>query len=786
MKIRRSTIVPVVLLASIALLTGCKKKGSSAAADASAQLQQGGVPAGGNLIKNADFEDGTSLPWNSSFTQPAHGEAFVQGGAYCLRVDDPGVNAWDAQVRHREMVIENGHTYTVSFRAWSDKPTRLRSKVGMSGPPYQEYWTDSVQLTQEPQTVQGTFTMGGATDPTAEFALHVGGNMAQGTETPFTICIDDVYLSDPQFTPPPTTAARSLPNVRVNQVGYFPGARKIATVVTASTEPLEWELLLDGQPVEKGQTQPIGVDADSGDNVHLVDFTSVQKAGKGYVLRVGDDRSPAFQIGDDLYRQLKYDALAYFYHNRSGIEIMMPFARDPKWARPAGHVTKEKAVPCAKDAGCSYTLDVTGGWYDAGDHGKYVVNGGISVWTMMNQYERFNARGTIGEFGDGKLNIPESGNGVPDILDEARWQMEFMLKMQVPDGQPKAGMVHHKIHDENWTALGLAPHDAEQMMSRYLRPVSTAATLNLAATAAQAARIWKKIDPAFSQKALTAAEKAWAAAKANPGVFAPESDSTGGGPYNDDKLEDDFFWAAAELWITTNADKYKQELTASPYWTKLTREVDGVPSAMNWGTTDALGTISLAIVPNGLSAAELAQQRKKLTDAADQYLGLIAKQGYRMPFGAGASGTYPWGSNSFVLNNMMILALAHDLTKKPEYLEGVILGMDYLLGRNALSQSYVSGYGENPLLNPHHRFWAKQADARFPEVPPGAVSGGPNSGLQDPYVQAAGLKGCAPQKCFIDHIEAWSVNEITINWNAPFAWVTGYLDEQGPKAKPAN
>jgi len=116
----------------------------------------------------------------------------------------------------------------------------------------------------------------------------------------------------------------------------------------------------------------------------------------------------------------------------------------------------------------------------------------------------------------------------------------------------------------------------------------------------------------------------------------------------------------------------------------------------------------------------------------------------------------------------------------------VILGMDYLLGRNALSQSYVSGYGENPLLNPHHRFWAKQADARFPEVPPGAVSGGPNSGLQDPYVQAAGLKGCAPQKCFIDHIEAWSVNEITINWNAPFAWVTGYLDEQGPKAKPAN
>src|SRR5690606_4888925 len=149
-------------------------------------------------------------------------------GAYCLRVDDPGVNAWDAQVRHREMVIENGHTYTVSFRAWSDKPTRLRSKVGMSGPTYQEYWTDSVQLTQEPPTVQGTFTMGVATDPTRTFESHVGGNPDQASETPIAFCIDDVYLRNPQFSPPATTAPRFLPTVRRNQVGYFPGARKIA------------------------------------------------------------------------------------------------------------------------------------------------------------------------------------------------------------------------------------------------------------------------------------------------------------------------------------------------------------------------------------------------------------------------------------------------------------------------------------------------------------------------------------------------------------------------------
>src|SRR5690606_30683859 len=126
--------------------------------------------------------------------------------------------------------------------------------------------------------------------------------------------------------------------------------------------------------------------------------------------------------------------------------------------------------------------------------------------------------------------------------------------------------------------------------------------------------------------------------------------------------------------------------------------------------------------------------------------------GYRFPLKAGSDG-YPWGSNSFVINNILVSALAYDFSNKPEFLDTVVLGMDYLLGRNALAKSYVTGYGERALQNPHHRFWAKQANAKFPAPPPGALSGGPNSALQDPYAKAAGLPGCAPQKCFADHIE---------------------------------
>jgi endoglucanase len=132
-----------------------------------------------------------------------------------------------------------------------------------------------------------------------------------------------------------------------------------------------------------------------------------------------------------------------------------------------------------------------------------------------------------------------------------------------------------------------------------------------------------------------------------------------------------------------------------------------------------------------------------------------------------------------VLNNAIILALAADMTNDAKYVNAVAEGMNYILGRNPLDQSYVTGYGERPLQNPHHRFWAHQANAKFPSAPAGVVSGGPNSGLQDPYVQAAGLAGCAPQKCFVDNIEAWSANEMAINWNAPLAWVAGYLDEKG-------
>jgi endoglucanase len=740
--------------------------------------------SGHNLLANAAFSDGKALPWTNSFTAPGNGRSYVsKDGELCLDVTNKGVNNWDAQLRHREMVIQKGHTYSISYKAHATQPTRVRVKVGMAGPPYAEYWTDTADLTPHPQTFVGVFVMSHDDDPTAELAFHMGGQMAESAQPPFKVCIDDVYLDDPAFVRQEGPKALPIADVLVNQTGYLPQLPKLATVKSTAKTPATWDLVDSaGMVVASGSTLPEGVDAASGDAVHIADFSSFTTPGRGYTLRVGSSVSHPFDIEADIYRKLKYDALAYFYHNRSGIEIALPYAGGQQWTRPAGHLaekgnTSDKEVPCLAKSGCDYTLDVTGGWYDAGDHGKYVVNGGIATWTMLNQYERAKHLGSsLGDFGDGKMAIPEHKNGVADILDEARWEMDFMLKMQVPAGQPHAGMVHHKIHDIEWTALGTAPH--EDKIKRFLWPPTTAATLNLAATAAQCARIWQKIDKRFAARCLAAAERAWGAAREFPALLAG-SGAVGGGPYDDGDVSDEFYWAAAELFVTTKKDVYRDFMTKSPHFLEVPDGAggDGLPTPMTWNQVAALGTISLAVVPNGLGAAEIAKARKNVAAAADVFDGLVKGQGYRVPFKPGTKG-YPWGSNSFVLNNLVVMALAHDFTGDARYLAGVAEGMNYILGRNPLDQSYVTGYGARPLKNPHHRFWAHQANASFPSAPPGALSGGPNSGLQDPYVQAAGLAGCAPEKCFVDNIEAWSANEIAINWNAPLAWVAAFLDEK--------
>ncbi|MET8546708.1 glycoside hydrolase family 9 protein [Kitasatospora sp. NPDC004799] len=567
----------------------------------------------------------------------------------------------------------------------------------------------------------------------------------------------------------PAATAADLP-VRVNQLGYLPDGPKRATVVSSATAPLSWQLRdASGAQVAAGTTAVHGADRASGQSTHLVDFGAYTGTGTGFTLVVGGQASHPFDIAASLYDGLRADSLSFFYQQRSGITIDASLAGGA-YARPAGHLgvapnKGDTSVPCQAGV-CDYRLDVRGGWYDAGDQGKYVVNGGIATWELVNSFERARRSGGDAALGDATLRVPERGNGVPDVLDEARWELDFLLRMQVPAGRPMAGMAFHKVQDDKWTALPTRPElDSEQ---RELHKPSTAATLNLAATAAQCARVYAPYDPAFAARCLDAAERAWAAAEANPAVLAPAGDSTGGGAYEDADVSDEFYWAAAELLATTGESRYRDAVTSSPHHTK---PVDG----FWWGGTATLGRITLATVPGvALPADDVTRLRGLLTAAADQHLSTMAGQGYAVPLAADA---YVWGSNSSVANNAMVLAVAYELTGAQRYRAGALESLDYLLGRNALDRSYVSGYGERASENQHHRFWAHQNDASLPHPPAGSFAGGPNAGLEDPVAKAQ-LAGCAPAACYVDDIGSYSTNEVAVNWNASLAWLAAFAAER--------
>ncbi|WP_326554199.1 glycoside hydrolase family 9 protein [Micromonospora sp. NBC_01813] len=725
----------------------------------------GPPPGGAEQIKNGDFSDGTTN-WVSYGTTGTR----VVDGRLCATVPAGLANPWDAGVLQEGVPLIAGEEYTIAFEASAEPAANVRAVVQLGADPYTGYFGRDLALTGEPQRIEQTFVASEDTDR-AQVAFQLGGN----TEA-YTFCLDDVSLLGGEEEPPyqPETG----PRVRVNQVGYLPGGPKNATIVTDAADPLGWALHdADGTVVASGTSSPRGLDAASGEQTHTVDFSAYRGTGTGFTMVADGETSYPFTISADIYQQLRSDALQFFYIQRSGIAIDGDLVGD-EYARPAGHVgiapnQGDLDVPCQPGV-CDYRLDVRGGWYDAGDHGKYVVNGGIATYQLLSAFERTktapSADGGAG-LADSTLRVPERDNGVPDILDEARWELEFLMRMQVPAGEPLAGMAHHKMHDRNWTGMPMQPEDDPEL--RELHPPSTAATLNLAAVAAQCARLYAPYDAAFANQCRAAATAAYAAAKANPNRIADPNDGNGGGSYSDGDVSDEFYWAAAQLYLTTGEQSYLADVTASRHHTGEVFTSTG----FGWGSTAALGRLDLATVPNGLAPQERERIRASVTDAADDYLAALAGQAYGLPM-PGHRGAYFWGANSNIINNAVVLATAYDLTGDAEYRDGAVQAMDYILGRNALNHSYVTGWGTVSPRNQHSRIFGNQLDPDLPIPPAGSIAGGANAGLDDPFARDL-LEGCAPMFCYVDDIASYATNEVAINWNSALSWIASFLADQG-------
>ncbi len=723
----------------------------------------------GRLIQNSNFTSDFKPWWVNAGMTPK-----VDGGVFCVNAP-ASAKPWDVIVGHNSIYLPKGKSYTFRFRVRTSENVNLTVQVAPFYNP-----SNTTYLVKYPTVTSGAWRQYEYTfDSTfsAEYMLSQVQFRLGGSTKPYEFCMDDVTLNGNGYV----YQANRGPAVKVNQHGYLPRGPKRATLVSTATSPQAWTLRrVGGGTVATGQSTPAGFDGSAGASVHTIDFGSVTATGR-FELVVGGQASHPFDIRTDLYASLRSDSMRFFYPNRSGIAIDGGIA-GAAYARPAGHVAAspnggDTQVPCQRPQSfmnnwtCDYTLDVTGGWYDAGDHGKYVVNGGIATYQLLSTWERAVAVGRSGPLGDSTLAIPERGNGVPDVLDEARWNLEFMLKMQVPAGKPLAGMVHHKVHDESWTGPPTLPHLDKK--ARQLHRPSTAATLNLAAVAAQGARVYAPYDAAFASRLRAAAERAYAAALANPVLYAPRADRSGGGPYADDDVTDEYYWAATQLYLTTSSGTYLTALRANRYHNPA---VAFDQNGFYWGSVAALAQLDLARYGSGLS--ERGQIRTWVQDAANRLISFQRAERFGQSY-TPTSGKYDWGSNASMLNNQVVIATAYDLTGNVAYADAVFEAFDYLFGRNALGQSYVTGYGSNDAKNQHSRWYAKSFDATLPNPPVGSVAGGPNSSLQDPLA-ANWLHGCAPQLCYVDNLEAWSVNEITINWNSALAWVSAFAADVAP------
>ncbi len=236
-------------------------------------------------------------------------------------------------------------------------------------------------------------------------------------------------------------------------------------------------------------------------------------------------------------------------------------------------------------------------------------------------------------------------------------------------------------------------------------------------------------------------------------------------------MADEFYWAAAELYLTTGERDFEEYVLNSPVHTA---DIFG-PTGFDWARTAAAARLDLATVPSRLPGRD--RVRRSVVRGADGYLATLKAHPYGMPY-APEGNVYDWGSSHQVLNNAVVLASAYDITGGATYRDGAVQSMDYILGRNALNMSYVTGYGEVNAHQQNSRWYAHQLDPALPAPPDGTLSGGPNSSIQDPYAQSK-LQGCVGQFCFIDDIQSWSTNEHTINWNAALARMASFVADQG-------
>lgn len=694
--------------------------------------------ASANLIKNSTFDSGTS-GWGIYKAGGGDGSISTENGKLALKVKSVGSLNYGVQLFYDIIPLYKNGVYHISYDISSSINRTVEGMIQQNGGTYQAYTWKELYLTPQPQTVDYVFTMTAETDIMSKMVFNCGNQGSNLAE--HTIYLDNVILElvdDSNVTYP--SSENDEEAIIINQIGYKPESQKIAIFRNIGNEREFFVVNANtNQTVYTGSLYGERYNSSADETDYYGDFSSVTEPGTYYIRCGSLKNSHSFKIAEQVYKELLNDSIRMLYLQRCGVSV-----QDAVFGHPACHTSRATVY------GSNNTIDVSGGWHDAGDYGRYVVPAAKTIADLLYAYD---ANPDL--FSD-NIGIPESGNGIPDILDEARCGLTWMLKMQAASGG-----VYHKVTCQNFPGY-IMPQDETDRL--FVTPVSTTATADFCAAMAMAYEFYYDIDRNFSETCLAAAKKAWGFLESNPNFIFQNPSDILTGEYGDLSDSDERYWAAAQMYRATKESKYLNAFSNM-----------ALKEGLDWATVGDYGNIAFLTMDDvDTSSALYTKIKNSILSQANS----IANSTSSSPYGVAVSKFY-WGSNMTVANSGIILGLAYKISNNDNYLNTAESNLNYLLGRNPLATCFVTGHGTLSPKNPHHRpSIAKQQTMK------GMLVGGVNSGLEDSAAKAY-LANAPSAKCYIDHEESYSTNEVTTYWNSPLIYLLSLTADKDNSVDPS-
>jgi len=550
------------------------------------------------------------------------------------------------------------------------------------------------------------------------------------------------------------------PAVHVDQVGYLIDYKKVAVITEIPEDITDFRITNadTGATVFTGKLSAAKFDEMTQENVRTADFTNFKTPGT-YRLWVGGIGSYKFKIGDNVYSVATVQNLRSFTLSRcnnpmedsvTGLKIEKSHSQDKNAILYFSDELNKKGEK----------FDMTGGWYDAGDYGKYTTTAAIASAELMMAYEAH-----PDHFTSGQLMFPKgvaTNAKMPDLLTEVKYELDWVQKMQRKDGS-----TFHKVAGTQWPSHAISP-DADTQ-DRYIFNTCSAATAMYGAALAMGARVYKSFDAKYSDQLLTNAKRAWEYLEKTPkSVYRTDEGHDGGsGPYDDTNDIQERVWLAAELFKTTGDKKYENYLKSQSVMTEK-------PGFFWWQDTLALAQYTYATTQNADSAFQN-QVKNAFLSYADELVSKIKNDGYSCVL---AQSEYEWGSTKNAVTMGDMLLMANEISPKAEYVEGALDQIHYMFGRNSLDKSFMTGIGANPPLHPHNRIHESTG-----AYVPGLLVGGPNfrSGGDPDQTKYLESGKVPPAKAYLDVLASWSTNEYAIDYTSAASYALAWFTKADKK-----